>query len=114
MNRNALLNLGTKYSILYAGLTVLVVFLGSQVFTYPFGLAALVMLLGSLVTAPLLFGTSDVGLDTVKAGGEAGFRTITNPSQYRSNTFSLPGKLQFALYLTGIAAYSAFGLVLVS
>lgn len=113
MERRALLVLAAKYGVLYAGVTVLAVVAGSRIFEYPFGLAALVMLLGALVVTPLLFGTSDAGLDTVEEGGVAGFQNVTDPSQYQPDAFSLPGKLQLGCYLLGIAAHSSIGLAVV-
>lgn len=113
MERGFLLNLGVKYSIFYAGVTIFIVYLGSQLLNYAFGFAALIMLLGALVITPLLFGTSDAGLDTVEAGGVAGFQDITNPSQYQPDGFALPSKLQIGFYLIGLAAYSAVALLIV-
>ncbi|RJT07427.1 hypothetical protein [Halococcus sp. IIIV-5B] len=113
MNRNILLSLGAKYTVLYAGLTVLLVYFGGQLIGYAFGLAALLMLLGALVITPLLFGTSDAALDTVEAGGVSGFQNITNPSQYQPDGFALPGKIQLGFYLIGVAVYSIIGLVIV-
>lgn len=110
MDRRAVLGLGVKYAVLYAGGTVLAVFVGSRVVGYAFGLAALVMLLGTLVVLPLLFGASDAGLDTVEEGGTAGFQNVTDPSQYQPDSLSLPGKLQLGIYVLGIAVYSAVGL----
>ena len=69
-----------------------------------------VMLLGTLVVLPLLFGASDAGLDTVEEGGTVGFQDVTDPSQYQPDSMSLPGKLQLGMYVLGIAAYSAIGL----
>lgn len=112
MNRSVLLELGVRYTVLYAGSTVLIVFFGSQLFNYAFGFAALLLLLGSLVATPLIFGTSDVGLETVESGGEAGFQGITNPSQYQPDTVHFPSRLQFGLYLVGIAVHSVLGLFL--
>ena len=113
MDRGALLILGAKYGVLYAGVTVFAVYLGSQSFDYPFEFATLAMLLATLTIVPLLFAVSDAGLDTSEAGGVAGFRNITDPSQYRPEGFSLPGKLQISCYLIGIAAYSVAGLLFV-
>lgn len=113
MDHVALVKLGGKYTLLYAGVTVFLVYQGSQVLGYAFGLAALVMLLGSLVVISLLFGSSDIALDTVEAGGEAGFRSITNPSQYRSIGVSFPSKIQFGLYLVGIVVFSLISLMIV-
>lgn len=113
MERRTLVVLGAKYGLLYAGVTVLVVFAGSQFFEFAFGLAALVMLLGALVIASLLFGASDAGLDTVEEGGVAGFQNVTDPSQYQPDSVSLPGRLELGWYLLGIAAHSAIGLAMV-
>ena len=113
MNRGLLVNLGAKYSILYAGVTVSIIYLGSRLFDYAFGLVALVMLVGAVVIVPVLFGTSDAGLDTVEEGGTAGFQSITDPSQYQPNEVSLPGKLQIGFYLLGVAVYSGIGLLIV-
>lgn len=113
MNHNIFLSLGAKYTVLYAGITVLLVFFGGQLIGYAFGFAALLMLLGALVITPLLFGASDAALDTVEAGGVAGFQNITNPSQYQPGGFALPGKIQLGFYLIGIAVYSAIGLIIV-
>ncbi|WP_435077567.1 hypothetical protein [Halococcus sp. AFM35] len=113
MERRRLAVLGAKYGVLYAGGTVLVVFAGSRIVGYAFGLAALVMLLGALVLGPLLFGASDAGLDTVEEGGVAGFQNVTDPSQYQPDSLSLPGRLELGCYLLGIAGYSAVGLAMV-
>jgi hypothetical protein len=113
MERRALVVLGAKYGGLYAGGTVLAVFAGSLVFEYPFGLAALVMLLGALVVLPLLFGASDAGLDTVEEGGVAGFQDVTDPSQYQPDSLALPGRLELGCYLLGIAVHSSIGLAMV-
>ena len=110
MDRRVVLGLGIKYGVLYAGGTVLAVLVGSQVVGYAFGLAALVMLLGTLVVLPLLFGASDADLDTVEEGGTVGFQDVTDPSQYQPDSLSLPGKFQLGMYVLGIAAYSAIGL----
>lgn len=113
MERRALAILGAKYGGLYAGGTVLVVFVGSRIFEYPFDLAALVMLLCALVLGPLLFGASDAGLDTVEEGGAAGFQDVTDPSQYQPDSLALPGRLELGCYLLGIAAHSSIGLAVV-
>jgi hypothetical protein len=113
MERRTLATLGAKYGVLYAGGTVLIVFAGSRVVGYAFGLAALVMLLGALVLGPLLFGASDAGLDTVEEGGMAGFQDVTNPSQYQPDSLALPGRLELGCYLLGIAVHSSIGLAMV-
>lgn len=113
MDRGAMLGLGAKYGVLYAGGTVLAVFLGSRAVGYSFGLAALGMVLDALVVLPLLFGASDAGLDTVEEGGVAGFRDVTDPSQYQPDSLSLPGRLELGVYVLGVAAYSAVGLAIV-
>ena len=113
MERDLLLNLGAKYSIFYAGVTILIIYLGSRLFNYAFGLAALITLLCAVVITPLLFGTSDAGLDTVEAGGVAGFQGITDPSRYQPDRAALPSKLQLGFYLIGLAAYSVVALLIV-
>ena len=113
MERGLILNLGVKYSLLYAGVTISIMYFGSLMFDYAFGFAALVTLLCALVITPLLFGTSDTGLDTVEAGGVAEFQDITDPSRYQPERFALPGKLQIGFYLIGLAAYSAVALAIV-
>lgn len=114
MNRTILIKLGVKYTIVYAGLTVFGIYLGSGVFDYAFGLAAVVLLVGSLIIAPLLVGRSDTAIETAEASAEAGFQDVTNPSQYRVSNFSFPGKIEVTLYLIGLACFCVIGLLLLS
>ncbi|MFB6354416.1 MAG: hypothetical protein ABEJ92_10060 [Halobacteriales archaeon] len=113
MDRSGLAAVVGRYGGLYAGVTVVAVFLGSPAFGYAFGNAALLMLLGSLIVAPLMFSTSDVGLDTARRGGVVGFTTITDPRKYPPEGVPIPNKAQFGAYLSGLAAFSALGLVLI-
>ncbi|WP_255149492.1 hypothetical protein [Halorarius halobius] len=103
-----------RYTGLYAGLVVAAAYAGSVAVGYSFGNAALLLALVGFVVGPVLFAVSDEGLDAAAAGGEVGFRGITDPSAMQPESLSFPGKAEVGLFMLGLAAWGVVALAALS
>jgi hypothetical protein len=71
---------------------------------------ALVSALVGVTVGALAFSTNDSGIDTAEAGIQGGF-DVTNPTAFRADPASLPGRLQLGFLLLGLGIFSALSLV---
>jgi len=89
------------YTVVAAGVSGGVVFLGATYLGIATGMVALVLALGSIVALAGLLGTTDAGIETVSAGAEAGFGG-GDPRQYQPDSMPGAGRVALVFYFVGL------------
>lgn len=113
MNRRLLRAVGL-YSVVLAGLTVGLVYVGSGLVGAEFGLAAVIMVVVGLIVGPLMFARAGTSVATANADADGdGMNTFDEPENESFLTIGrdTPLKAALGLYLLGVTAYAALGLV---
>jgi hypothetical protein len=98
-----------RYSVV-GGVTLAALYAAAWLADVPFVPVALVAFLVGLLAFSLLAGASDVGMDAVTMGAEAGF-SAGDPTQSLADRSAVPARGILALYAAGVAAWGLLGVV---
>ena len=107
MNQAAVIHLVTRYTVVYGLITVGLVYAGSLMLPYAFGIAALVLIVVAVFVGPLSIASSGGGLRHVEDHVSVGTHSRQNPKTYTVST-----RVALGCYLLGVALFSVGGLLL--
>ena len=109
MNRAAVIHPVTRYTLVYGFLTVGIVYAGSLILPYAFGIAALVLIVVAVFVGPPSLASSGGGLRHVEDHISVGTHSRQNPKTYTIST-----RVALGCYLLGVVLFSVGGLLLLS